>query len=86
MVHAFTTSPFALTHHHSEWHLRSANGSVVLNAEDFYGALLTAAQKYFLEVRTNPELQTNFLKRLQSKDGGSVTVGPLEFHPLMTPS
>jgi hypothetical protein len=81
MVHAFTTSSISLTHHHSECHLRVANGSVILNAEDFYGALLTASQKYFQQLRTTPQLQNLMVQRLQSPDGGSVTVGPLEFHP-----
>ena len=54
MVHAFTTSSFALTHHHSECHLRVSNELVVLNAEDFYGALLTAAQKYLWNSGPHP--------------------------------
>ena len=86
MVHAFTTSSFSLTHHHSECHFGIVNGSVILNAEDFYGALLTAAQEYFLRLRTTPQLQDLMLKRLQSPDGGSVAVGLLEFHPPRTES
>ena len=80
IVHAFTTGNFALTHHHSEVHFRQTNnGLVILNAEDFYGALLSAAQVFFSEVRTSPQLQELFLKRLQSPKGGGIAVGPIQF-------
>ena len=79
MVHAFTTGPFALTHHHSEAHFRKVNGLTILNAEDVYAALLSAAQKYFREVRCSPELQKILLQRLQDPKGGGIGVGPVEF-------
>ena len=79
MVHALTTRPFALTHHHSEAHFRRVNGVIILNAEDFYAALLSAAQRYFREVRSMPELQKVLVQRLQDPKGGGIGVGPVEF-------
>jgi hypothetical protein len=79
MVHAFTTGPFALTHHHSEAHFRTVNSLIILNAEDFYAALLSAAQRYFREVRSTPELQRILVQRLQDPKGGGIGVGPVEF-------
>jgi hypothetical protein len=81
MVHAFTTGPFALTHHHSEAHFRRVNSLTILNAEDFYAALLSAAQRYFREVRSVPELQKILVQRLQDPKGGGIGVGPVEFQP-----
>ena len=40
------------------------NVSRALNAEDCYGALLQAAQKYFAELRKDPALQAALLRRL----------------------
>jgi hypothetical protein len=75
MVHAFAPARFALMHHHSECHLRTDSGNgAILNAEDFYGALLWAAQKFFTDVRSNPKLRELMLARLQSPDGGGTTV------------
>src|SRR5688572_29961113 len=52
MIHAFSPAGFALTHHHSEHHFRTAEtGNPMLNAEDFYAALLFAAQSYFAQSR-----------------------------------
>jgi hypothetical protein len=79
VVHAFTTAKFALTHHHSEVHFKTVSGgAVILNAEDLYGALLWAAQKYIAELRTDPGLQSLMSARLTSPDGGGITVGPIE--------
>jgi hypothetical protein len=52
IVHAFTTAKFALMHHHGEAHLKTLSGAVILNAEDFYAALLWAAQKYIAQLPT----------------------------------
>lgn len=79
IVHAFTTTRFTLTHHHSECHLKMPrNGGVVLNAEDLYSALLWAAQKYIAEVRNDPNVRSLMLERLRSADGGRIMVGLLE--------
>ena len=76
IVHAFSPEHFALTHHHSECHLSKTGNGIILNAEDFYGALLSAAQKYFAEVRSMPDLKEALIRRLRSSDGGSIMVGP----------
>jgi len=80
MVHAFSTGEFTLTHHRSELNLfKLPNDTVVLNAEDFYGALLSAAQAYFEEVRKTPELQDELLGRALSARGGPIAmVSPID--------
>lgn len=79
VVHSFSTGRFALTHHHSDFHFRQLGEAIILNAEDFYGALLVAAQSYFADVRASEELQKNLIDRLQSEQGGAISVGPLQF-------
>ena len=83
MLHSFSPAGFVLTHHHSENHFRTADGTgnPVLNAEDFYGALLTAAQKYFADVRADSELKAVLIARLEDDDGGPIHVGPLHLSP-----
>ncbi len=78
VIHAFSPARFALTHHHSERHFQSdSNNVLTLNAEDFYGALLTAAQKYIAQVRIDAALRELLLARLKSSDGGGISVGPI---------
>jgi len=77
IVHAFSPKYFVLTHHHSELHLSKTGNGIILNAEDFYSALLVAAQKYFAEVRSKSNLKEALIRRLQSSDGGSIMVGPV---------
>ncbi|MHA2213456.1 MAG: hypothetical protein ACW992_09885 [Candidatus Thorarchaeota archaeon] len=76
IVHAFSPKHFALMHHHSEVHLGKTEKGIALNAEDFYGALLSAAQKYFAEVRSKSNLKKALIRRLRSPEGGSIMVGP----------
>lgn len=85
MVHAFAPAGFSLMHHHSECHLRpGSEGRVILNAEDFYGALMWAAQKFFADVRSDSTLRALMLDRISSPDGGSTVVGILQH--TITPS
>lgn len=80
MVHAFSPAGFALTHHHSEQHLRTARdtGNPVLNAEDFYAALVTAAQGYFAHVRSDTDVAARMIERIEDpKHGGPIGVGPI---------
>ncbi len=84
MIHAFTPKSFSLVHHHGEHHMQKDGGSVILNAEDFFEALSRASEKYFLQLRAQPDLQNLLLKRLQNKDGGAITVGPLELQSQTT--
>jgi hypothetical protein len=80
LIHGFSPAGFSLIHHHSEVHLRlnRDTGGPVLNAEDFYAALLFAAQRYFDDLRAESDLQAAFIVRLEDKDrGGTIAVGPV---------
>ncbi len=74
IVHSFNPGPFALTHHNSRLHLQSPHGQLVLNAEDFYAALLLASRSYFSALAVDPALQASFLQRIAAKDGGAPQV------------
>lgn len=79
MVHGFCPRRFALTEHQSHMHLRrTPEGATVLNAEDFYAALLGASRRYFSELEAATELKDNFIARLESEQGGNIGVGPIE--------
>lgn len=78
MVHSFNPGPYALTHHTSRVHLTAPHGQTILNAEDFYGALLVASQAYFADVTTLPELQEHFARRIADADGGAPQVWVVE--------
>jgi hypothetical protein len=76
MVHGFSPRQFALIHHHSGVHLKpTSDGATALNAEDFYASFLGASNSYFADLSTSVELQAKFLRRLESKSGGSFGVG-----------
>ena len=81
MIHAFSPASFALVHHQPLAHLqRTAEGLIVLNAEDCYGAVRTAALKYFAELEASVVLQQTILKRLNDfGSGGAIAVGPIAF-------
>jgi len=71
MIHAANPGPFALVSGQSSLHL-TPNGEVtVLNAQDFYAALIFASQAYFSALATDPVLAVNFQRRLQDTDGGA---------------
>ena len=77
-MHAFSTGPFRFIHHRSDMHLRrTTRGEVILNAEDMYGALLSAAQKYFAELDASDDLQRKMVERLDEEGGGSISVGQI---------
>lgn len=79
MVHGFTPRMFAITHHNSHLHLTlTPKGTPLLNAEDFYAALLLAARKYFAELFESTELQDHMRARLRSQQGGGIDIGPIE--------
>ena len=71
IVHAFHPGPYVLTHHASWAHLELQNGMVVLNAQDFYAALLGASHAYFAELLVSPDLQASFVKRISDSSGGA---------------
>lgn len=71
MIHSFNPGPYGLTHHNSRSHLAAPHGLTMLNAEDFYAAMLTASQGYFATLASDPELQACFLERIQDAGGGA---------------
>lgn len=78
LFHAFAPRKFALSHHRSYAHLKKqGNGNHILNAEDFYAALLSASQRYFSELRSDSDLQKLFNKRLNDDQGGAIGLGPI---------
>jgi hypothetical protein len=74
IVHSFNPGPFALTHHNSRLHLQSPHGQLLLNAEDFYAALILAYRAYFAALAADQTMQDNFMKRVSAKDGGAPQV------------
>ena len=74
IVHAFSPGPYKLTHHNSHLHLKQDGGQTILNAEDFYAAVVSASKRFFDDVAKDPAIQNIFIQR--AKDGFLV-VGPL---------
>ena len=72
MVHAFNPGPFALVCHQSRVHLTVQHGLTVLNAEDFYAALIDGSHRYFHALASDERLQTLFAERLADSAGGGV--------------
>jgi len=77
IVHAFHPGPFALTHHMSRLHLTAPHGQTILNAEDFYAALVEASRAYFTALATESELREAFVGRLRDPNGGMLHVATL---------
>ena len=75
-VHGFSPGPHKLTHHNCHLHLTTDGGLTVLNAEDFYAALVTATKRYFDALPTDAELQKAFIARTQDPDTGVLMVTP----------
>jgi hypothetical protein len=71
MVHSFSPGAFLITCHTSRLHLKDVNGTILLNAEDFFSGLLIASNAYFENLYQDTNLQINFLKRVQDVDGGA---------------
>jgi hypothetical protein len=80
-VHGFSPGPYKLTHHNSHLHLSIDGGQTVLNAEDFYAALVTAAKKYFDALQGNGLLRAAFEKRVQAPNTGVLAVGRMTGNP-----
>ncbi len=74
VIHCFHPGPFALTHHASWAHLKLQGEAIVLNAEDFYAALLFASKQYFGALESSSALQQAFRKRVASSNGGAMQV------------
>jgi hypothetical protein len=71
MVHAFNPGPFALVCNQSRLHLTPHGTVTVLNAQDFYAALVLASQEYFRCLASDDALQNNFRQRIADADGGA---------------
>jgi hypothetical protein len=78
MVHGFAPKHFKLCHHKSHRHFTDAPSVLkVLNAEDVYSAFVSATERYFTQLKSDPTIQGQFEKRLRDPDGGALQVGPL---------
>jgi hypothetical protein len=75
-VHGFSPGPYKPTHHNSQLHLTTDGGLTVLNAEDFYAALVTASKRYFDALPSDAQLQAAFIERSQDPDTGVLIVSP----------
>lgn len=80
-IHGFSPGPYKLTHHKGHLHMTRDGGLSVLNAEDFYTALVVASEKYFAELKNDAALQTSFMQRANDPDTGVLAVGPLSGTP-----
>ena len=76
-VHGFAAGPYTLTHHNSQLHLTIDGGQTLLNAEDFYAALVTATKTYFDALRGDVGLRAAFEQRANDPDTGLLAVGSL---------
>jgi hypothetical protein len=77
VVHGFSPGPYKLTHHNSHLHLTQDGGVTVLNAEDFYATLVSAAKRYFDDVDKGTALQAAFVERANDPDTGLLVVAPM---------
>ena len=71
MVHASNPGPFALVCNQSRLHLTPHGEVTLLNAQDFYAALIYASQNYFKDLVQDQGLGSNFTRRIAEKDGGA---------------
>lgn len=76
-VHGFSPGPYKLTHHNGHLHMTQDGGFTVLNAEDFYAALVAASEKYFTKLKEDTTLQASFILRSNDPDTGVLVVGPI---------
>jgi hypothetical protein len=61
----------------SRLHLTAPHGQTILNAEDFYAALVEASRAYFTALATESELREAFVGRLRDPNGGMLHVATL---------
>jgi len=77
IVHAFSPGSYKLTHHNSHIHLKQHEGLTILNAEDFYAALVSASKRYFDELAKDSGLQQSLIEAASDSKTGVLVVGPL---------
>jgi hypothetical protein len=75
---AMTSAPQYMSATGSMVQPRMLADGVILNAEDFYAGLLSAAQRYFSEVRQSADLQTILRERIESEKGGAIVIHEIE--------
>jgi hypothetical protein len=80
-VHGFSPGTYSLTHHNSHVHLTQNEGRTVLNAEDFYAALVSASKRYFDDLCSDTALQAAFLERTKDPETGVLVVGAIKGGP-----
>jgi len=80
-VHGFSPGPYKLTHHNGHLHMTVDGGLTVLNAEDFYAALVTASERYFADLKSDAALQSSFQQRANDTNTGVLGVAPLTGGP-----
>jgi hypothetical protein len=74
-VHAFSPGRYALSHHQSHTHVKHLpDGRMILNAEDFYAALVTASKRYFDNLAVDAALQKEFQTRADEDETGILTI------------
>jgi hypothetical protein len=71
MVHSFNPGQFGLVSGQSRLHMSKSHGITMLNAQDVYAALVTAAGEYFNALESDPELQRIFAERIADTAGGA---------------
>ena len=76
-MHGFSAGPYKLTHHEGHLHMTIYDHLPVLNAEDFYAALVVASERYFTELRKDRMLQASFLLRANDPDAKVFQIDPL---------
>jgi hypothetical protein len=83
MIHAFSPRRMSIIRGVPGAHLTcDASETPVLNAENLFADMQSAADTYVAELRTRADLQTAFLRRLDSADGGGIHVAVVGFGPV----
>lgn len=77
MIHSFNPSPFLIVCHNSRMHLQLADGTPMLNAEDFYADTLSASRSYFNDLYSSAALQECFRQRIAQDEGGHIHSGQI---------
>jgi len=76
MLHNFSPAYFSLMHASPQLHLKASPiGDTVLSDETFFSDMRMAAERYFAEVQSDPQLQSDMLERLNDlQRGGAISI------------
>jgi hypothetical protein len=79
LLHNFSPAYFSLVHASPGLHLKpSSIGDTILSDDIFFSDMSAAAQRYFAELHSSPELQGRMLDRLQNiQEGGAISVSEI---------